>query len=195
MPEEKICPVVGAYIHAASDYWSHYSSDSRAHELYAEVLEAFDDLKEDPLARISDPATQKLRAFYCLHGLFILLRARLGEPILVLPLTREGIQSLIKFCSKTRDATEVALYVEQLKGSKIADLLKVTSDSLIGLSNAIVEAGEYLRPRLRTDGPLSGMGRFYVRGLIAVHEPSESFLRHARELINVSKANRGVLSR
>lgn len=188
----KLCPVVGSYIyHTRGFYGSQFTFDFG---IYTDVVTRLEELEENPLALVRDPATQKLRAFYCLHGLFVLLRTRLGGPSYRLPLTREGIQSLIQFCSEARDSAEVRLYAAQL-GAKTAtdELTKINTEVLIGLTNTIVEAAEYLRPRLASKGPLSKMGRLYVQGLISVRAPSDAFIKHLRELINVSNMNRGGL--
>ena len=189
MPD-KICPVVDAYLRHAREHWL---SDPNASALYWSAIEGLEELRESPLAQIQDPATQKLRGFFCLHGLFVLLRTRLGGPTHQLPLTREGINSLIDFCSKARDSEEVKIYVNELmpKGTGIADLEKWQSQLLIQLTDTIVRAGEYFRPRLRSDGPVGSMGRYYAYGLICVRAPADRFVTHARELLNVSNMNRG----
>lgn len=192
MPDEKICPVVASYVRCSKEYLRE-SFPKDLGPLFGPALDAFDELEESPLALVKDYTTQKLRAFCCLHGLFVVLRTRLGGPVHKLPLTREGIQFLIKFCSETRDRVEVKLYVDQLSGgSPTTPLVQLETERLIALTDTIVEAGEYLRPRLATEGPLSGMGRLYAQGLANVLAPSDSFIRHGRDLLNVVY-NRGDL--
>jgi hypothetical protein len=191
MPDEKICPVAGSYLGCAIAHWMFHPNASA---LYWDIVEALKELKEDPLTGLRDHATQRLRAFFCLHGLFVLLRTRLGGPYHKLPLTREGIQHLIEFCSQARDTAEVELYATQLSSQPIvADLMKMNTETLIALTDTIVEAGEYLRPRLANKKSMAGMGKLYVKGLLAVHAPADSFVTHGRQLIHVSVENRGDL--
>jgi hypothetical protein len=189
MPEEKLCPVVDSYIRHARAYWSGVEGSIR--DVYQIQLETFDELRDNPGALIRDPATQKLRAFFCLHGLAVLLNTRLlgNKPQQKFPLTREGIQSLIQFCNSARDASEVKLYASQLSSTQqgTVKLLSIEKDTVVALTNIIIEAAEYFRPRLATEGPLAGMGRFYARGLMSVRAPSDRFIQYGRELINVSK--------
>ena len=193
MPEEKLCPVVGSYIRSAKAYWRTVEAPIR--EIYQVQLEGFDELKDNPNALIKDPTTQKLRAFYCLHGLFMLLRGRMKGLDQKLPLTREGIQSLIKFSKQARDSSEVQLYARQIGGapSSIIKMQAISTDTVIKLTDTIIEAAEYFRPRLVTEGPLASMGKYYAQGLEAIRASSDVFLQHGRELINVSKLNRGDL--
>lgn len=193
MPEEKICPVVESYVRHTMRYWQAVRSPIL--EIYGHSLEGIEELKDSPNALVCDLTTQKLRAFYCLHGLFALMRGKIGGPAQKLPLTREGIQSLIAFCRETRDATEVKLYVAQLTSAQgWTKLLSLEADTIIGLTDTIVDAAEYFRPRLSTEGPLSGMGRFYAQGLMAVKASPENFLQHGRELLNVSMMSGGDLT-
>src|SRR5262245_60749177 len=186
MPEE-ICPVVDAYLRHSRAYWE--GCDPSIREVFAIDLAQLDDLRESPNAKIMDESTQKLRAFYCLHGLVVIMQVRLGLKDQRLPLTRAGIQSLIKFCREARDEAEVNLYVGQLVGKQgVSGLKDLESERLINVTNIVIEASTYFRPRLATSGPLLGMGKFLSKGLATIRAPMEKFIHEGRQLLNTPTA-------
>lgn len=191
MPDETICPVVAAYIRETHTHWNRVGVTG----LYDEVFDQLEELRSFAEMRLKDPSSQRVRAFHCLLRLFVLLSTRIGGPLQELPLTREGINKLIVFCSEARDREEVLIYTRELTpGSNLFDgMLRDSSMSLIGLTDTIVKAAEYLRPRLRNGATLSGMGRYLAVGLAGVKAPSDRFITHGRELINVSNVNKGEL--
>ncbi len=191
MPEEKICPVVNAYLRYTKAYW--HGVHDLVREAYDMQFEQLHELRDNPNALIRDPMTRRLRAFYCLHSLFLLVRP-VDTLTKELPLTREGIQSLTKFCIEARDAAEVRLYANQISGATgTVQLRSLDVQRVVLLTDIIVDAAEYLRPRLATAGPLAGMGRFFAKGLKAAGASSDRFIQSGRELLNVTASNRGDL--
>lgn len=194
MPTEGYCPVVRSYLLGAKAYWEREGISG----LHDEIFDQLEDLKNYALTQPHDLASQRVRAFFCLHRLFVLLSTRTGGPTRELPFTREGIQELIQFCSKIRDAEELELYVKQLDPNHHSrgdedKWEQLARESLFGITDVIVSSAEYLRPRLHNGKSLAGMGARFARGLGKVRAPSDRFIEHGRALISVSILNRGGL--
>lgn len=187
------CPVVQAYLRQARIHWK--EDPTYASGLLDDVFDRFNELEEYATSQSLDAATQRVRAFFCLHRLFVLLSTRTGGPVRELPLTREGIQELIKFCSEVRDSEEVKLYVKQLgarTGDRgLSDMEESVSQSLIGITDTIMRAAEYLRPKLRNGASLGAMGKYLAEGLVRVRAPSDRFVLYGRNLIYVTADNKG----
>lgn len=194
MPTEEYCPVVRSYLLGAKAHWEREGISG----LHDEIFDRLKELKAYALTQPSDLASQRVRAFFCLHRLFVLLSTRLGGPVYELPRTREGLQELIQFCSKIRDAEELTLYVKQLDPRHRSDdedaWENLSRESLFGLTDVIVSSAVYLRPRLHNDKSLAGMGARFARGLAELRAPSDRFIEHGRALISVSILNRGGLT-
>ena len=188
------CPVVRAFIHKAREHWQ----SQRVSGMFDEIYDRLDELEERAKLRKSDEDTQRLRAFFCLHRLFVLLSTRTGGPTLELPTTREGIQELIAHCSTIQDDKLVELTVHQLTPAEqqrmTAPMYEDATRSLIGISETIIEAAEYLRPRLRNKQSMAGMGRFFATGLIRVRAPTDRFIEHGMTMLNVTPDNPGGLT-
>ena len=111
--------------------------------------------------------------------------------MLQLPLTREGINTLIEICREARDTAETSSYYQALVNKLDKGQLEVLrSARIIKLADVIVTAGEFVRPKLRNGESLGGIGKIYYQGLSSIGMPSHSYIAHCRELIQVTPRRR-----
>lgn len=193
MPTEEYCPVVRSYLVGVRTHLERIKIPG----LHDEIFDQLEELKEYALTQPYDLASQRVRAFFCLRHLFVLLSTRIGGSIEELPSTREGIQNLIQFCSKIRDEEELKLYVRQLDPNRdpgIPDIWEqISKESLFGITDVIVSSAEYLRPRLHNGKSLAGMGSRFAQGLAEIRTTSDNFVKYGQVLISVSIHNKGGL--
>ncbi len=190
------CPIVQSYIDEAKEYFR--SLDPAGSGLYSVPSDKLDELTDLSLAQKSDESTQLLRGFYCLHGLYTILKGRPGYkdyPEHKLPLTREGVRKLHQECMDFKRETEVGLYVSQLIGKEddatAQKRWELTKKTNVDLADVIITACEHLRPRIRRAGSLSRMGKLYVQGMKTISVPSDSVIAHGRALVNVAIIHQG----
>lgn len=196
MTDEQLCPIVGSYIRAVREHWGdseqwgpHRIHAQLAGSAYQDFLDRLTELEEYALTLPWNMEVQRLRAFHCLHNLFLALRSRLAVPESRLPLTREGIQSLIEFCYKTRDDLEVnTYYIDLAKHDRVGTqaLNRANVERVIKLTHTVIEVGEFLRPRLRNGESLGPIGKLYLQGFLAIYAPPEKLVKLCHDLIQVT---------
>lgn len=185
------CPVVEEFIRCTR---LRFHNDP-LRSLFVDVGYRLDELLYLSKSQPKDKSTQGVRAFYCLYSLFLLLSLKGGKHYLdakvSMPFNREGINKLIEFCSQARNSEEVKLYMLELTQNpgQLNDMERESSQSLIGLSDIIISAAEYMRPRLRNGQTMAGMGRYLAEGLACLKVPSAKYIEHGTNLVNTTSDN------
>jgi hypothetical protein len=189
MPDEAPCPVVASFVRHAQ----HRLNSDAICALYGDVSDDLDKVFEYSKTQPKDEVTQRLRAFFCLNELFACLSVSLGGHRRSISLDREGISGLIEFCSEVRRAEEVKLYVMDLSRRKrgFDPLIKVEGGNRADLAHIIVNAAEYMRPRLRNKRSMAGMGMYFAKGLAREKVSLETFVTQATRLASVTSEDRG----
>lgn len=190
------CPVVQSYIDEGKEYFR--ALQGPMGDLYSVPIDHLDGLADLVLAKKADEHTQLLRGFHCLHGLFVLLLAQPGfgaHRQHKLEMTREGVRKLRANCIAFKRDTEVGLYISQLVGPDSRPLSNSLKDYQrkvnMELATVIIEACEHLRPRIRTPGSLTRMGKLYMQGMRTTKATSDSVLSHGRALVHTAAVTQG----
>jgi hypothetical protein len=190
MAEE--CPILGRLIYE-------YKQSRGTGPLFHDVHVTLDGIREGDQGGNSRKV-QLMRSFYCIDvlrwGTFGSTWHPNGDPIFgchlnaPVPRTREGLNLLIVDAHEIEKASavvgmETSFAISSGRSSADSSLIKRRVEGAASGAHLIIEACEFLRPRMKNRGSLERMGYFLSTAL--KQQSSELVVEHAKNLSNITE--------